>query len=192
MVIPGVNVGIVSADQVNSHLVQDTIEAANKINRDFITVVEANAVEAAEDGYSLSDVYDAMLKLAAEYKTVNKTEYMEPTAAFVSPRVYAKLLKNNLIYFKDNRPISVFGFEVIECPDLSKDIVMLNQVAMASGIAWKDVTVFDAAPLGYAGGTAYIGEMAYVNAAVDLGPVAYNASTNTTGVKPILFVAFSD
>ena len=167
MVIPGVNIGTVSADQVNSHVVKDTIKAANKINRDYLTVLEA-AAEAAEATYSASDVYGSLLKLRAEYITENKGEYEVPTACFVSPAVYSELIKNKLISFKENEPTGNFlGFAVIEAPDLVANAVMLNAEAMISGIAFTDTTVFDAAPLGYAGGTAYIGELAYVNKATE-------------------------
>lgn len=177
-VIPGVNIATVSADTVNAYVVEDVIQAANNINRDFLSKVEAQA-EAAETTYS--EAYKSLLDLAAEFKTLNKGTYTEPTAAFVSPTVYAELLKNNLIYFKDNRPMSVFPFEVIEAPDLTKKVVMMNQVAMISGIAFNAVKTFDGSYLGYADGVAYIGELAYVNKATEF-------SSDYAG-KPVLAIA---
>lgn len=165
-IIPGANIATVSADQVNSHVIKDTVHAIGKINEDYITTLETAAEEATTQ-WSASDVYGSILSLAAEYKVANKEDGLEPTACFVSPTVYASLLKNNLIYFKNDEPASVFPFRVIECPDLTVNAVLLNQAAMASGVAFRDVEVFDAAPLGYAGGTGYIGEICYANAPVE-------------------------
>lgn len=162
-VIPGVNKELVTADQVNSHVIKDTIKASNAINKDYLTELETVA-EAATATYSASDVYGSILALKAEFVTDNKDNYLVPTACFVSPAVYALLQKNNLIYFKDNNPVGNFlGMAIIEAPDLVANAVMMNAKAMISGIAFQDTTVFDAAPLGYAGGTGYIGELAYVN-----------------------------
>ena len=189
-VIPGVNIATVSADTVNAYVVEDVIQAANNINRDFLTKVTAKAT-AAETTYT--DAYTSILKLAAEFKTLNKDTYLEPTAAFVNAEVYAELLKNNLIYFKDNKPVSVFPFEIIEAPDLTKKVVMMNQIAMISGIAFNAVKTFDASPLGYADGVGYIGEIAYVNKATE-----FTADPEASGkpigwedqnIKPILAIA---
>ena len=177
-VIPGVNIATVSADAVNAYVIEDVIQAANNINRDFLTKLEAKA-EAAQTTYT--DAYTSILKLAAEFKTLNKENYTEPTAVFVNPEVYAELLKNNLIYFKDNKPVSVFPFEVIEAPDLTKKVVMMNQIAMISGIAFNAVKTFDGSYLGYADGVAYIGELAYVNKATEF-------DESYTG-KPVLAIA---
>jgi len=177
-VIPGVNIATVSADAVNAYVIEDVIQAANNINRDFLTKLET-AAQAASTTYT--DAYGSILKLAAEFKTLNKGNYTEPTAVFVDPEVYADLLKNNLIYYKDNKPASVFPFEVIEAPDLTNRVVMMNQIAMVSGIAFNAVKTFDASPLGYADGVGYIGEIAYVNKATEF-------DTSYKG-KPVLAIA---
>ena len=166
-IIPGINMATVTADQVNSHVVKDTIKASNSINKNYISVLETVA-EAATTTYSASDVYKSILDLKAEWAVENKDNYMDPTALFVSPAVYALLTKNNLLYFKDNNPAGSFlGLTVIEAPDLVSNAILMNAKAMISGVAFADTQVFDAAPLGYAGGTGYIGELAYVNAAAE-------------------------
>lgn len=185
-VIPGVNIATVSADTVNAYVIEDVMEAANNINRDFLTKVEAKA-QTAETTYT--EAYDSILKLAAEFKTKNKENYLEPTAAFVSPDVYAELLKNNLIYFKDNKPVSVFPFEIIEAPDLTKKVVMMNQVAMVSGIAFNAVKTFDGSYLGYADGVAYIGEIAYVNHPTEFDPENAPEGWEAHEIYPVLAIA---
>ena len=165
-IIPGVNIATVSADQVNAHVIKDTVHAIGKINEDYITKLEALA-ESATTVYSGDDVYGSLLSLLAEFKTANKEDGVEPTACFVSPAVYAKLMKNDLVYYKDNQPGSVFPFRVIECADLAENAVLMNQMAIASGVAFNDVEVFDAAPLGYAGGTGYIGEICFINKGIE-------------------------
>ena len=175
-VIPGVNVATVSADAVNAYVVEDTIEAANEINRDFLRKVEAKAGEAVTvTGASSADlqdadkVYGAILKLRAEFIKLNKKDHIVPTAAFVSPLVMAALKTKNLVIYKDNSPYGTFlEMTIIEAPDLTCDVVMLNQLAMVSGIAFNAVKTFDGSYLGYADGVAYIGEIAYVNAATEM------------------------
>lgn len=177
-VIPGVNLATVSADAVNAYVVEDTIEAANAINKDYLTKLEAAAGEAVTvTGASSADlqdaekVYAAILKLRAKFIEENKDNHIVPTAAFVSPLVMAALKTKNLVIYKDNSPYGSFlEMTIIEAPDLTCDIVMMNQMAMVSGIAFNAVKTFDASYLGYADGVAYIGEIAYVNKATELRP----------------------
>lgn len=174
-VIPGVNLATVSADAVNAYVVEDTIEAANAINRDYLTKLEAigEATEgvASADLKSADKVYEAILTLRAKFIEANKANHLVPTAAFVSPLVMAALKTKNLVIYKDNSPYGSFlEMTIIEAPDLTCDIVMMNQMAMVSGIAFNAVKTFDASYLGYADGVAYIGEIAYVNKATELRP----------------------
>lgn len=176
-VIPGVNLATCTADQLNAYVVDDTIKASQTINRDFIAKLQAKATKdsAAATGlpeYDENDVYESILALAAKYKEINASSYMEPTALFVKPTVYAKLVKNNLIYFKDNSPVSVFPFEVIECPDaeMTSNMILMNGIAMVNGVAFDAVKSMDASVMGYANGVAYIGEICYVSKETELGP----------------------
>ena len=65
-----VNIATVSADAVNAYVVEDTIEAANAINRDYLTKLEAKA-EAATTVYSADEVYKSILDLRAEFIKAN-------------------------------------------------------------------------------------------------------------------------
>ena len=161
----GINYNCVAADTVNAYLVDSTINAANKRNRDFLTVLEGAAV-AAEKTYNAAsdDVYTTILDLRAEFIKKNKADYMVPTALFVSPLVMARLKEKNLVLFKDNSPYGTFlEMEIIEAPDLTCDMIMMNACAMVSAIAYQAVEVFSGAPIGYPGGTAASGEIDYCN-----------------------------
>lgn len=186
-----VNVATVSANTVNAYVVDGTIEAANRINRDYLKALEAQAETKTVSG---ADVYAKILALRAEFIKVNGTpgtgeddaeipaSYIEPTAMFVSPKVMAELKRQNLILYKDNDPMGSFlEMAIIEAPNLTNDVVMLNKVAMISGISFNAVKTFDASVLGYADGVAYIGEIAYVNKATELG--------TDTVCKPVMAVA---
>lgn len=167
-VIPGVNMATVSADAVNAYVVEDTIQAANAINRDYLTKLEAKA-EAATTAYDADEVYKSILDLRAEFIKANKENYLVPTAMFVSPEVMARLKEKNLVIYKDNSPYGSFlEMEIIEAPDLTVNGVIMNQMAMVSGIAFNAVKTFDGSYLGYADGVAYIGEIAYVNTATEM------------------------
>ena len=167
-VIPGVNIATVSADAVNAYVVEDTIAAANAINRDYLTKLEAKA-EAATTTYEADEVYKSILDLRAEFIKANKENYLVPTAMFVSPEVMARLKEKNLVIYKDNSPYGTFlEMEIIEAPDLTVNGVMMNQMAMVSGVAFNAVKTFDGSYLGYADGVAYIGEIAYVNKATEM------------------------
>ena len=164
-VIPGINYNCVAADTVNAYLVDSTINAANKRNRDYLTVLEGAAV-AADKTYNAAsdDVYTTILDLRAEFIKKNKADYMVPTALFVSPLVMARLKEKNLVLFKDNSPYGTFlEMEIIEAPDLTCDMIMMNACAMVSAIAYQAVEVFSGAPIGYPGGTAASGEIDYCN-----------------------------
>lgn len=183
-VIPGVNISTVSADVVNSYVVEDVINSANEMNREYIKTLVATA-KAADEKYEggaggSGDVYQSILNLRAEFIEKNKFYGLAPTAMFVSPRVMARLKRENLVLFKDNSPYGTFlDMEIIECVDLpieGKDgatstvnAVMLHNSAIISGVAFNAVKTFDAAPLGYTDGVAYIGELCYTHKATEFG-----------------------
>lgn len=167
-VIPGVNIATVSADAVNAYVVEDTIEAANAINRDYLTALEAKA-DAATTTYDADEIYKCILDLRAEFIKANKANHIVPTALFVSPEAMARLKEKNLVIYKDNSPYGSFlEMEIIEAPDLTVNGVMMNQMAMVSGVAFNAVKTFDGSYLGYADGVAYVGEIAYVNKATEM------------------------
>lgn len=169
-VIPGVNVATVSADVVNAHVIEDTINSINEMNRDYITVLEGAATASETVAYDASDVYQSILDLRADFISKNKFYGLVPTALFVSPKLMAKLKRENLVLFKDNSPYGTFlDMEIIEAPDLTVDAVMLHATAIISGVAFSAATTFDASYLGYAGGTAYIGELCYANEKTEFG-----------------------
>lgn len=177
-VIPGVNIATVSADVVNSYVVEDVINSVNEMNRDYITVLAAAAKEATAENlgeavtYDATDVYQSILDLRAAFTTKNKFYGLAPTAMFVSPKVMAKLKRENLVLFKDNSPYGSFlEMEIIECVDMPAGVnaIMLHTSAIISGVAFNAVKTFDAAPLGYTDGVAYIGELDYVNKATEFG-----------------------
>jgi hypothetical protein len=167
-VIPGVNIATVSADAVNAYVVEDTIEAANAINRDYLTKLEAKASPATTT-FDADEIYKCILDLRAEFIKENKANHIVPTAMFVSPEAMARLKEKNLIIYKDNSPYGSFlEMEIIEAPDLTVNGVIMNQMAMVSGVAFNAVKTFDGSYLGYADGVAYIGEIAYVNKATEM------------------------
>ena len=174
-VIPGVNIATISADVVNSYVVEDVINSVNEMNRDYIDVLakgEDSVAKAATQTWDAADVYESILQLRAEFIEKNKFYGLVPTAMFVSPRVMAKLKKENLVLFKDNSPYGSFlDMEIIECVDLPEGVnaVMLHTSAMISGVAFNAVKTFDAAPLGYTDGVAYIGELCYANKGTEFG-----------------------
>lgn len=180
-VIPAVNYQTVSADVVGDKVVQETLKAANKINEDYIEKLEA-AGEDATTTYDAADPYGSLLKLRAEFVKDNKEEAMKPTAAFVDSEVYSALLAKNVIIFKDGRQWGdLMGFSVIECPDLTSKVVMLNANAMASAQNINNLVVVDATPAGYPGGTLIGGEIGFANAKAELVD-----SKSKKVLKPIL------
>lgn len=183
-VIPAVNYQTVSADVVADKVVQETLKAANRINEDFITKLEA-AGEAATTTYDSTDPYGTLLKLRAEFVKANKEEAMKPTAVFVDSELYSSLLAKNVIIFKDGRQWGdLMGFQVIECPDLTTHVVMLNAKAMAAAQNINNLFVVDGTPAGYPGGTIIAGEIGFANVKAEL-----LASTSTKTLKPILKIA---
>jgi hypothetical protein len=189
-VIPGVNLATCSANILNNYVIKSTIEAANKINRHFLTKLEGIAnkkfigtldeesgeMENTESAvaptttYDADDIYRTVLDLRAEFIKQNEQTYLEPTALFVSPEAMARLKEKNLVLYKDNSPYGTFlEMEIIEAPNLTKNLVMMNKKAMISGVAFNAVRSFDGSYLGYADGVAYIGEIAYTNTPTEYG-----------------------
>ena len=84
----------------------------------------------------------------------------------------AKLKRENLVLFKDNSPYGTFlEMEIIECVDMPAgvNVIMLHTSAIISGVAFNAVKTFDAAPLGYTDGVAYIGELCYTHKPTEFG-----------------------
>lgn len=169
-VIPGASVETVSANTVNSYVVNGTVEAANTINRDFLTQLEA-AGQAGTAQIDLADVYGSILSAKAEFIKTNKKHYMRPTAMFVSPEVKAALDKNNLVFYKEGMPFGSFSdMLVIEAPDLASDgVVIMNYKGMVAAQSYDIMRVVDATTAGFPGGTLIAGEIMYKNAKAEVG-----------------------
>lgn len=175
-VLPHVNYATVSADIVGDKVVQESIEAANLHNTEFLLTLEGS--EGAVTGTTAltkTTVYAAIVDAIKEFKTLNKAKGMKPSAVVVGPTVAALLLQAPEFIRSSQRADGVVyegligkvsGLDVVEAVDMDEstskiDFIVMHYEGVAAPTNVNTLYVTDATAAGYPGGTLISGEIGY-------------------------------
>lgn len=174
-ILPYVNHATVSSDVIGDKLVQETIKQANLYNEALVAAI--NTAAEAKTYTKDASAFSALVEAVSDFKSDNKSSGgISPTAILASPAFFAELLvdskinlavvlKGEAVASDKVRRLDIPGLPcpVIECVDAGTGVefYILNAEGVAAPVVARALSVGDASPIGYPGGTFIAGELPF-------------------------------